>query len=120
MSPRKPIGGFRVELRNMKQEIKKSENNNKTFWQFVIALISIVLFVLAGGVIIILLQGGHSISGQEVVRGAVFPWVLIIPILVMLGKKAGRPTSRQRRIIRAMLISALILLVLNVLVFWFL
>jgi len=103
----------------MEQEINKSENNSKTFWQFVIALIVIVLVVLAGGIIIILLQGGHSISGKEVVRGAAFPLILFIPIGVALAltRKIARPTPRQEKIIKAMLITALILLIANVLVF---
>jgi len=104
----------------MEQEIKKSENNSKTFWQFIIALIVIVLVVLAGGVIVILLQGGHSISGKEVIRGAAFPLILFIPIWVALARKAERPTPRQAKIIKVMLIAALILLIANVLVFWLL
>jgi len=102
----------------MEQEIKKSENNSKAFWQFVIALMVIVLVVLAGGIIIILLQGGHLISGKEVVSGAAFPLILFIPIWTVLARKAERPTPRQNKIIKAMLIAALILLMANVLVFW--
>ena len=106
----------------MKQEIRKSKNNSKTFWQFVIALIVIILVVLAGGIIIILLQGGHLISGQEVVQGAIFPLILFTPIGVMLAltRKIGRPMPRQEKIIKAMLFVTLILLIANVLVFWFL
>lgn len=104
----------------MEQEIKKLENNSKTFWQFVIALIVILLVVLAGGIIIILLQGGHIISGQEVVSGAIFPLILFIPIgaALALTRKIARPTPRQEKIIKTMLIAALILLGANVLVFW--
>ena len=104
----------------MEQELKRSENYSKTFWQFVIALMVILLVVLAGGIIIILLQGGHSISGQEVASGAVFPLVLFIPIWVVLARKTERPTPRQSKIIKVMLITAFILLVANILVFWFL
>lgn len=104
----------------MEKEIKKSENNTKTIWQFFIALMIIVLVVLAGGIIIILLQGGHTISGKEVVRGAAFPLVIFIPMWVLLLGKIGRPTSKQEKIIKTMLIAALILLVANVLAFWLL
>ena len=104
----------------MEQEIKKSENNSRAFWQFIIALMVIVLVVLAGGVIIILLQGGHSISGKEVVRDAAFPLVLFVPIWVALARKTGRPTARQSKIIKIMIVTALILLAVNVLVFWLL
>ena len=104
----------------MEQKIKKIENNSKAFWQFTIAFMVIVLVVLAGGVIIILLQGGHLISGKEVVSGAAFPLVLFILIWVALARKTERPTPRQSKIIKVMLITALILLVINVLVFWLL
>ena len=104
----------------MKREIKKSEGNGETFWRFTIVLLAIILIVLAGGVIIILLQGGHSISGKEVVRGAAFPLVLFIPIWIVLSGRQERPTSVQSKVIKAMLIAALILFLINVLVFWLL
>jgi len=104
----------------MEQEIKKSENSSKNFWQFIIALMVIVLVVLAGGIIIILLQGGHSISGKEVIGGAIFPLIVFIPIWVAMARKTERPTPRQAKIIKAMLIAAFILLIANVLVFWLL
>jgi len=96
------------------------ENNSKTFWQSTIALIVILLVVLAGGIFIILLQGGHSISGKEAASGAAFPLVFFILIWVALARKKERPTPRQIKIIKAMLITAFILLMVNVLVFWFL
>lgn len=102
----------------MEKEIKKSENNSKTIWQFFIALMVILLVVLAGSIIIILLQGGHMISGQEVVRKAAFPLVIFIPMWVLLLGKIGKPTPKQEKIIKTMLIAALILLIANALVFW--
>jgi hypothetical protein len=104
----------------MEQEIKKLENNSKNFWQFTIALIVIVLVVLAGGVIIILLQGGHSISGKEAASGAAFPLVPFILIWIVISIKKERPTPKQSKVIKAMLITALILLMVNALVFWLL
>ena len=104
----------------MEQEIKKSKNDSKTFWQSTIALIFIVLVVLVGGVIVILLQGGHSISGQEVFNSAAFPLIIFIPIWILLLRKMEKPTPKQEKIIRIMLITTLILLVANVLVYWLL
>ena len=104
----------------MEQEIKRLENNSKNFWQFTIALIFIVLLVLVGSIIIILLQGGHSISGKEAASGAAFPLVPFILIWVAIARKKERPTPKQSKIIKAALIAALILLLLNVLVFWLL
>ena len=104
----------------MEQEIKKSENNSKSFWQFTIAFMVIVLIVLAGGVIIILLQGGHFISGREVAQGAAFPLVLFIPIWIALAAKKEKPTPKQKKLIKIMITTALILLAVNILVFWLL
>jgi len=104
----------------MEQEIRKIENASKAIWGFAIAFMAIVLVVLAGSIIIILLQGGHQVSGKEVVRGAVFPLVLFIPIWAALARKAERPASRQSKIIKVMLITAFILLAANVMVFWLL
>ncbi|MBZ9569864.1 hypothetical protein KJA16_03055 [Patescibacteria group bacterium] len=102
----------------MEQETKKLKNNNKTIWQFFIAFMVILLVVLAGSIIIILLQGGHAISGKEVVHKAAFPLVIFIPMWVLLLGKIGKPTPKQEKIIKTMLIAALILLGANVLVFW--
>jgi len=102
----------------MEKKIKKQEKNSKTFWQFTIAAIGIILVVLAGGVIVILLQGGHIISGKEALYGAVFPLVLFIPIWIALSRKAGDPTPGQAKIIKTMIIAAIILFAINVLVFW--
>lgn len=104
----------------MEQEIKKTENNNKTSWQFIIAFMVIVLAVLAGSIIIILLQGGHSIGGKEVVRDAVFPLGFFILIWAVLARRAKRPTPRQGKIIKVMTITALFLFIFNILLFWLL
>jgi hypothetical protein len=104
----------------MEQETKKLKNNSKTIWQSFIALMVILLVVLAGSIIIILLQGGHTISGKEVVLGATFPLILFIPMWILLLEKIGKPTPKQEKIIKTMLITALILLGANILVFWLL
>ena len=96
------------------------KNNSKTFWQFTITLIVIILIVLVGGIIVILLQGGHSISGKEAASGAAFPLVPFVLIWIAIARKKERPTPKQSKIIKAMLITALILLMVNVLVFWLL
>jgi magnesium-transporting ATPase (P-type) len=104
----------------MEQEIKKSESNSKNFWQFTIASMIFVSLVLMGSILVILLQGGHSISGKEAIRDAAFPLVLFVPIWIAIAMREEKPTPRQEKIIKIMIVVAVLLLMFNVLVFWLL
>ena len=104
----------------MEQEIKQLNDISRKFWQFTIAAMSIVLLVLIGGIIVILIQGGHSISGREVLQDAAFPFVIFIPVWLLFLKKREGPTPRQEKIMKLMITAILISLVANIFVFWLL
>jgi hypothetical protein len=101
----------------MQQENNKPKNSDKYFWRSSIALIVILLIVLTASILVILFQGGHSISGKDAAQGAAFPIAFFIPIWVAIAQKKARPTPPQTKIIRIMLITALILLLINILAF---
>ena len=101
----------------MEQEAGKQDNKAKMFWQLVIALITILLLVLSGGIIIILIQGGHYISGREVISDISFPLVVFVSIWTALIRRQNRPTPKQEKLIKTMLLAVLILFVANILIF---
>ena len=96
---------------------EETKNNDKSFWRLNIAFIAIILVVLAGSIIIILLQGSHLISGKEIARDTTFPWIVFIPIWLAVIRKQRKPAPSQEKIIRIMMITGIILLIANVLVF---
>ena len=95
----------------------KKEENNKALWRLNIALLAIILIVLAGSILVIIMQGGHLISGKEVAEGITFPWVVFVPIWVVIMRRKLKPNPDQERILKIMLAIGVILLVINVLLF---